>query len=135
MDEFVVTAIRVVVGGLLLVAGVMKVRHGLQRFTLAVLSYDIVRGSVAQVLARGIAYAEIVLGIVLLTGIFTRSAAVAAAVLITAFTIAVGLSVARQRPHSCGCGGPLEAPIGPRLIARNALLLGALALLAVRSGV
>jgi uncharacterized membrane protein YphA (DoxX/SURF4 family) len=135
MDEFVATAIRVVVGGLLLVAGLMKVRHGLHRFTLAVLSYEIVRGRVAHALARGIAYAEIVLGIVLLTGIFTRSAAVAAAVLVAAFTIAIGFSLARRRPHSCGCGGPLEAPMGPRLIARNALLLGALALLAVRSGV
>lgn len=135
MDELVATAIRVVAGGLLLIAGLMKVRHGLDRFTLAVLSYEIVRGTVARALARAIPFAEIVLGILLLTGIFTRSAAVAAAVLVAAFTVAIAVSLARRRPHSCGCGGPLEAPIGPQLIARNAFLLGALALLAVRSGI
>lgn len=135
MDEFVATTIRVVIGGLLLVAGLMKVRHGLHQFTLAVLSYEIVRGTVANALARAIAFAEIVLGILLVTGISTRSAAVAAVVLVAAFTIAIGFSLARRRPHSCGCGGPLDAPIGPQLIVRNAVLLGALALLAVRSGV
>ena len=134
MDEIVATAIRVVVGGLLLVAGFMKVRHGLHRFTLAVLSYEIVRGTAAHALARAIAFAEIVLGVLLLTGIFTKSAAVVAAVLVAVFTVAIGVSLARRRPHSCGCGGPLEAPIGAQLIVRNAVLLGALALLAVRSG-
>jgi uncharacterized membrane protein YphA (DoxX/SURF4 family) len=129
VEELAATTIRIGAGGLLFAAGLLKVRHGLDRFALAVIGYKIVRGTAAHVLARAIPLAEISIGALLLSGLFTRSAAVAAVVLLATFTIAIGISLARRRRHSCGCGGPLDARIGPRLIARNVGLVVALLVL------
>lgn len=120
------------VGGLLVSAGLLKWRQGLERFAAAVLRYEIVRGRAARALAGTVPIAEIGLGTLLLLGVFTRSAALGAALLVAAFTVAVGISFVRGRRDSCGCGGALEGRIGPRLIARNVGLL--VALLAVSLG-
>jgi hypothetical protein len=41
----------------------------------------------------------------------------------------------RGRRGSCGCGGIFETRIGARLVARNTVLVGALALLAIGFGI
>ena len=132
VDELVATAVRIGAGSLLLGAGLIKWRHGVDRFTTAVLRYEIVQGRVARAVGRTVPASEILLGALLLSGLVTRSAAIAAAVLVAGFTIAVGVSYARGRRNDCGCGGALGGRIGPRLIARNAGLLAALLLLSLR---
>ena len=128
-------AIRVGAGALLLSTGFLKLRHGLDRFTLAVLRYELLSPMAARAAGRAIPWAEIVLGLLLLVDLLARPAALAAAGLVSVFTIAVVLNLARGRRDSCGCGGPLETRIGPRVLARNTLLIGALALLAIGFGI
>jgi uncharacterized membrane protein YphA (DoxX/SURF4 family) len=135
VDEVVGTVIRVGAGALLLSMGFLKLRHGLDRFTLAVLRYELLSPVAARAAARAIPSAEIVLGFLLVADVLARPAAIFAAALVSIFTIGVALNLARGRRHSCGCGGPLETRIGPRVLARNTLLVGALALLAIGFGI
>jgi uncharacterized membrane protein YphA (DoxX/SURF4 family) len=46
-----------------------------------------------------------------------------AAVLLAAFTAAVAASVRRGRRTACRCFGPSSAPLGPRHLVRNGVLL------------
>jgi uncharacterized membrane protein YphA (DoxX/SURF4 family) len=131
VDELIATAVRVGAGSLLLFAGLIKWRNGVDRFTTVVLRYEIVRGRMARAVGRAVPALEILLGALLLSGLVTRSAAIAAAVLVAGFTVAVGVSYARGRRNECGCGA-LGGRVGPRLIARNAGLLFALVLLSLR---
>jgi uncharacterized membrane protein YphA (DoxX/SURF4 family) len=135
MDEVVGTAIRLGAGALLLSTGFLKLRNGLDRFTAAVLRYELLPRVAARVAGRVIPFVEVVLGLLLLGDVLARPAAITAAALVSVFTIAVAVSLARGRRDSCGCGGPLEARIGPRVLARNTLLVGALALLAIGFGI
>jgi hypothetical protein len=48
-----------------------------------------------------------------------------AAVLLAAFTVAIGAALARGRRAPCRCFGASSTPIGPRHLARNGLLLTA----------
>jgi uncharacterized membrane protein YphA (DoxX/SURF4 family) len=135
MDEVVGAAIRVGAGALLLTTGFLKVRNGLDGFSLAVLRYDLLPPIAARAASRVIPFAEVLLGLLLIADVVARPAALAAAALVTVFTIAVAVNLARGRRDSCGCGGPFEARIGARVLARNSLLIGALALLAVGFGI
>jgi uncharacterized membrane protein YphA (DoxX/SURF4 family) len=135
VDEVVGTAIRVGAGALLLSTGLLKLRHGLDRFTAAVLRYELLPRIAARAAGRAIPLAEIVLGLLLLGDVLTRPAAFAAAALVSVFTVAVAVNLSRGRRDSCGCGSVLETRIGPRVLARNTLLVGALALLAIGFGI
>jgi uncharacterized membrane protein len=57
---------------------------------------------------------------------------VLASLLLLAFAAAIGTALRRGRPASCRCFGAADTPVGPRHLARNAMLccfavLGALA--------
>jgi uncharacterized membrane protein YphA (DoxX/SURF4 family) len=135
VDEIVATGIRISAGLLLLSTGSLKLRHGLDWFTEAVVRYQVLPRTIAHAAARTIPFAEVVLGLLLLGDILARPAAFAAAALVSVFTVAVAVNLARGRRGSCGCGGVFETRIGVRLIARNTVLVGALALLAIGFGI
>jgi hypothetical protein len=90
---------------------------------------------VARAAGRTIPFAEVALGLLLLSDILARPAALAAAGLVSVFTAAVAVNLVRGRRGSCGCGGMLETGIGLRLLARNVVLVGALSLLAIGFGI
>ncbi|NYD48182.1 putative membrane protein YphA (DoxX/SURF4 family) [Actinomadura luteofluorescens] len=57
-----------------------------------------------------------------------------AAVLLAAFTAAVATSVRRGRRTACRCFGPSSAPLGPRHLVRNGVLLACAVLGALAPG-
>ncbi|HEY5981673.1 MAG TPA: MauE/DoxX family redox-associated membrane protein [Microlunatus sp.] len=105
------TLARLIVGGVLLVAGALKVIDP-QSAIAAVRAYELVPAWLERPIGWGLPFLEVGLGLLLVSGLFTRAAAVAAGLLIVVFLIAVVSAAARGLSIDCGCfgGGGQVAP-------------------------
>ena len=125
------TGARLVLGGVLVVAGALKVPDPAAAVR-AVRAYRLVPEALVGPVAFGLPVLEIAVGLALLTGVFVRTAALACAVLLVLFLIGIGSAWARGLQIDCGCfggGGATADPAYPAEIARDvALLAVALAL-------
>lgn len=121
--------LRLVLGGLLLVAGTLKLRDP-SGFAVEIADYQLVP-ALAPYLAAALPAIEILLGLALAIFPFTwrRAAAVGVALVFLAFALAVGSAYFRGINIACGCFGGGGDAIGPLTLARNlGLLLGIAAL-------
>ena len=98
------TVARVVLGGVLLVAGALKAADP-QASVSAVRAYELLPAGLATVVGWGLPFAEIALGALLLAGLGTRAVAAAAAVLLLVFLAAVLSAALRGLSIDCGCFG------------------------------
>ncbi|CAB4739521.1 MAG: DoxX family membrane protein [Actinobacteria bacterium] len=101
---------RLILGGVLLVAGALKVTDPYGSAT-SVRAYQILPIDLANFLGFVLPYAEVAIGIFLIVGIWVRLAAIAGAALMVMFIIAIGQAWARGISLDCGCfgkGGLLE---------------------------
>jgi uncharacterized membrane protein YphA (DoxX/SURF4 family) len=127
------TAGRLLLGGVFLVAGALKIPDPAAAVR-AVRAYRLLPDPVVAPVAFGLPVLEIAVGLALVVGVFVRTAAVAAAVLLVVFVAAVGSAWARGLQIDCGCfghGGAVAAgrTAYPAEVLRDlALLLVALAL-------
>lgn len=126
--RWVSTGARLVLGGVLVVAGALKAIDP-QSSVAAVDAYELLPAPVATVVGWGLPFAEIALGSLLLAGIATRVVAAATAVLLVIFIIAVASAAARGLSIDCGCFGgggqvpPGETAYGTELVRDAGLLL------------
>jgi uncharacterized membrane protein YphA (DoxX/SURF4 family) len=117
----------------LVVAGALKLPDPAEAVR-AVRAYRLLPEALVEPVAFGLPVVEVAVGLALLAGVFVRTAAIAAAVLMAVFTAAVASAWARGLQIDCGCfGGGGQVAAGetayPSEIARDtALLLVALAL-------
>jgi uncharacterized membrane protein YphA (DoxX/SURF4 family) len=127
------TAARVVVGGVFVVAGALKIPDPAAAVR-AVRAYQLLPEPLVAPVAFGLPVIEIAVGLALLLGVFVRTAAIAAAVLLIVFLVGVGSAWARGLQIDCGCfgnGGQVGAgeTAYPAEVLRDlALLVAALAL-------
>ena len=127
------TAARVVLGGVFVVAGVLKLPDPAAAIR-AVRAYRLLSEAFVGPVAFGLPVVEIAVGLALVAGVFVRTAALATAVLLAVFLLAVGSAWARGLQIDCGCfgnGGEVGAgqTAYPFEVIRDAaLLLVALAL-------
>ena len=101
---------RLILGGVLLVAGALKVTDPYGSAT-SVRAYQILPIDLANFLGFVLPYAEVAIGIFLVVGIWVRLAAIAGVALMVMFIIAIGQAWARGISLDCGCfgkGGLLE---------------------------
>ena len=101
---------RLILGGVLLVAGALKVTDPYGSAT-SVRAYQMLPIDLANFLGFVLPFAEVAIGIFLIVGIWVRLAAVAGAALMIMFIIAIGQAWARGISLDCGCfgkGGLLE---------------------------
>jgi len=96
---------RVLLGGTLAVAGVLKALDGPARSVALVAGYRIVPEVLARPIGVALPYLEILLGAYLVVGLFTRFAASFATVQFLVFAVAVGSLVVRHIAADCGCFG------------------------------
>ncbi|HET9779094.1 MAG TPA: MauE/DoxX family redox-associated membrane protein [Propionibacteriaceae bacterium] len=126
--SWISTGARLVLGGVFLVAGVLKAIDP-QSSVAAVRAYQLLPASLATVVGWGLPFAEIALGLLLLAGIATRAVAAAAAMLLVIFIAGVISAAARGLSIDCGCfgGGGAVAPgdtaYGTELVRDVGLLL------------
>lgn len=129
--EFFDGLTRIAVGGLLVAAGVMKLNSTRTWRHLWLASYELLPGPLVAPVALLLPPTELLCGIGQLAGAFGRVSVLAAAAVLALVTIAVVTALSRNLGISCGCLGPLGALVSRRIVARNAVLLAALAAIAV----
>lgn len=118
---------RLIIGGALLYAGVAKVGRP-EASALAVQAYQVFPYEVGQYLGYALPMVEIIIGALLILGLFTRVAAVAGGLLMAAFIVLIISAWSRGLTIDCGCfgGGGEIAPEEtqyPRRIAEDVGLL------------
>jgi uncharacterized membrane protein YphA (DoxX/SURF4 family) len=106
--EIAVLIIRVLLGGLLLLAGILKVAHPTE-LAASVASFRLLPAAIVGPLALALPYLEILLGAYLIAGLFTRTVAAVVALQFVAYAGAIGSAVARHIPANCGCFGPNDS--------------------------
>lgn len=95
---------RLVLGGALLLAGGLKIGNpsGSAR---AVQAYDVLPFELARVVGYGLPYVEVILGLLLVLGLFTRASAVLGGLLMAVFVVGIAQAWARGLTIDCGCFG------------------------------
>jgi uncharacterized membrane protein YphA (DoxX/SURF4 family) len=95
---------RIIVGGTLVLAGVLKVGDpgGSIR---AVNAYQLLPLGVAEWVGYALPYLEIAIGLLLVIGLFTRTVAVVAGLLMAAFVFGISWAWAKGLQIDCGCFG------------------------------
>jgi len=108
---YLIFALRLALGGLLLVAGVLKAHDGPTSTAITIAGYRLLPQPLVAPLGVALPYAEIMLGAYLAAGLFTRIVAWIAAGQFALFAIAVGSLVVRHIAADCGCfGSALPTP-------------------------
>lgn len=95
---------RLILGGVLLVAGALKVTDPYSSAT-SVRAYQILPVDLANLLGFILPFAEVAIGIFLIVGIWVRLNAIAGGALMIMFIIAIGQAWARGISLDCGCFG------------------------------
>lgn len=104
-------AARLILGGVLITAGALKI-GALQTSVDAVRAYQILPWDVAQLVGGGLPIIEIIVGLLLVIGAFTRWSGLVGALLMLAFIIGISSVWVRGINIDCGCfggGGQVEA--------------------------
>lgn len=115
--------VRVGLAAVWLVSGAIKVSD-LNQTYIAVQAYDLLPAGAVSVVAAGLPFLELLLGVLLLAGLGTRLVAIASAVVLVAFIFGVAQSWARGLTIDCGCfGGGGQVAAGetnyPQELARD----------------
>ena len=103
--DLVVFVLRLLLGGLLILAGTLKAGHA-PELASAIAGFRLLPSAVVGPLALALPYFEILLGGYLVAGLFTRVAATVAAVQFVIYAAVVASAVIRHIPANCGCFGP-----------------------------
>lgn len=125
--RYFVTLARVVLGGLLIVAGALKVGHAAD-LAAAIAGFRLLPPGIVAPMALVLPIFEIVLGLYLVVGLLARITAIAAAVQFVVYAGAIASAILRGIPANCGCFGPNDAAKADWLHVGFDLALAALAL-------
>lgn len=132
LDTIVFIA-RLAIGGVLLVAGVLKAGHA-DTFAPTIAAFRLLPANLVAPLAVGLPFFEIGLGAYLIIGLYTRVAALIALVEFVVFSAAIASVVVRGLPVACGCFGQGDtAPASWLDVVRDLALAVVAALVAWRA--
>jgi uncharacterized membrane protein YphA (DoxX/SURF4 family) len=104
----VVFVLRVALGAIFIVAGGAKIGQAAY-FAAQIAGFRLVPQVVIAPIALALPFLEVLLGVYLVIGLFTRWAAWIAAVLLLIFDAAIASAVVRGMTIDCGCFGPSDA--------------------------
>lgn len=120
-------AVELLVGALLLAAGILKFRAGEPAVIAAVRNYEIGSRDEQRLFARLLPWIEIGLGVGLILGLARDLTALGAGGLLAGFGVVMARSLSNGRRHSCGCGSDRRSTfISWTLVSRNGVLVGVL---------
>lgn len=95
---------RLVLGGVFLVAGLLKVTTP-EAMAKSTQAYQLLPHDLAAYVGYALPTIEIILGLLLVLGLFTRVAAVLTSLLLVAFIVGIAQARARGLTIDCGCFG------------------------------
>lgn len=134
---WLVLACRLLLGGVWIVAGALKVTDPAASVR-AVRAYRLLPETAAQLVGAGLPLVEIVLGVLLVIGLGVRVAGIASVLVMGAFVVGIASAWARGLQIDCGCFGsggalaPGESPTYGTELARDIALTAAAVLVAWR---
>ena len=133
-NHWVLLAIRLILGGIFLYAGFVKIQAPLA-FADSIASFRLLPDSIINLFALGLPPIEIIVGAMLLIGWRIRLASFAVLILSFMFALALGQALLRGLDVDCGCFGSGKPSLEKSLfsLARDLLLIGAGALVYARS--
>jgi uncharacterized membrane protein YphA (DoxX/SURF4 family) len=121
----VILFLRLLLGALFIYASFDKIVHPHQ-FAIAVRAYKIIPVGYSNLFALMLSWSEMIAGVFIIAGVFTRQAASAIFIMLSMFLMAILISLVRGLAIDCGCfrseGGH---GIDFSLLIRDALLLAA----------
>lgn len=113
---------RLILGGLFIWAGVIKVLNPLG-FAQDIANYQIFPQNLSFFLALCLPWIEIICGVFVITGLFLRSSALLLSGLLVGFLILVLVTMMRGIDVECGCFGPLSRQVDYKLLLTDSALL------------
>lgn len=122
--------LRVAVGGVFAYAAWSKLRDPWTLFAISIDAYHVLPQWAVLVVARTLPWLELLLGVMLVIGVFRRISTLAASALLTLFFGLMVRAYVRGETIDCGCFGPGEA-ISPLTLLRDGTLLAGSLLLTV----
>jgi uncharacterized membrane protein YphA (DoxX/SURF4 family) len=114
--------LRVVLGAVFVYAAAIKLQTPWQLFAGAIADYKILPDWAVNPLARSLPWAELALGLLLVTGFLLRAAATTTSLLLLVFFSLMVRAYVTHQEISCGCFGPGEL-ISWRTLLRDGTLL------------
>jgi uncharacterized membrane protein YphA (DoxX/SURF4 family) len=105
VTDRIVFVLRLVLGGVFLAAGGLKVGHA-DVFASEIAGFQLLPHPLIAPLALLLPFLELMIGVYLVVGLFTRFAAWVAALEMAVFAAAIASAVLRGISTSCGCFGP-----------------------------
>ncbi|MGB8907408.1 MAG: MauE/DoxX family redox-associated membrane protein [Candidatus Cybelea sp.] len=108
--EAAVFITRVLLGGVLLAAGGLKVGHSAE-LAASMAGFRLLPAAAAGPLALALPFIELMLGAYLVAGLFTRIVAALCALQFVLYGGAIASAVVRHIPANCGCFGPNDAAV------------------------
>lgn len=125
--DYVFFAIRIVLGILLLIAGLSKVTEA-QSFAETINNYHLIPYQLTNLAAILIPWLEITVGISLVTGLLVRGGVFLGLILFITFTFAISWAYALGIDTECGCFGTLlnQRVSLPRLLESIGYLVGSI---------
>ena len=113
---WLIAGVRVVLGCVLLYAGVTKIKNGWE-FAEAIANFGMLPPAGNQILAVLLPWWEIAAGALLIFGVWTRAAAIVSLLLFAAFAVAVISALARGLDIQCGCFSNAASRVGAKTLA------------------
>jgi len=123
-NKGVLLALRLVLGGLFVYAGAVKVLEPLD-FAQNIRNYQLVGQSLSFVAAIVLPWLEILAGLALILAVWTRGAALVVTGLLVFFIVLTAVTMVRGLDVDCGCFGSLSRKSGWSVVLED---LGMLAL-------
>jgi uncharacterized membrane protein YphA (DoxX/SURF4 family) len=108
--NIVVLIARLIVGGVFVVAGGLKIGHA-DQFAAQIAAFGIVPQPVVAPMALLLPFLEVLLGLYLIVGLYTRLVAGIAIVQLLIFAGAIASAVLQGHSLSCGCFGPNDTSV------------------------
>jgi uncharacterized membrane protein YphA (DoxX/SURF4 family) len=118
--------LRVILGVIFLYAAWIKLREPWAMFAISIDSYQVLPMWAVELVARGLPWFELLLGVLLIAGLWRGISAVAASLLLAVFFGLMVRALAKGMQIDCGCFGPGERLSWVTLLRDGALLASAL---------
>jgi uncharacterized membrane protein YphA (DoxX/SURF4 family) len=115
-------ALRVILGAVFVYGGYVKLREPWALFAMGIDSYNLVPFRFVEPLARTLPWFEVVVGLLLIVGLWLRLSSAAVSLTLLVFMAAMLHAYAKGQQINCGCFGPGE-PISKLTLLRDGSLL------------
>jgi len=118
--------LRIALGALFVYAAWMKLRDPWALFAISIDSYQVLPLWAVELVARGLPWFELLLGVLLISGVWRVFSTAAASLLLAVFFSLMVRAMAKGMQIDCGCFGPGERLSWVTLLRDGALLAGSL---------